>query len=175
MQGMYRLLLLASPLLIASVGCNRMHTATKMQLARMDEARETYGGHFDQMVDNAILRDMSVADIHFIPHTTELSGIGVARLDRLARLLQVYGGTVRYETLMKDEALVQQRLDHVGEYLALAGCDMDRVELAAMMSGGRGLPGDEAVDKLNQGTAPAGQDSGSTTLLPGIVGQAQSP
>jgi len=165
MQGMYRFLIVAAPLLVAVVGCQRPQTATQIQLTRMDQTKQGYGSHFDQMVDNAILRDMSVADIHFIPHTNELSGIGVARLDRLARLLQVYGGTVRYETLIVEEKLIEQRLDHVKEYLSLAGCDMDRVEFAPMMSGGRGLPGGEAVEAINRGTAAGAQGAGGSTLM----------
>jgi hypothetical protein len=125
------------------------------------------------MVDNAILRDMSVADIHFIPHSNELSGIGVARLDRLARLLQVYGGTVRYETLIVDETLIEQRLDHVREYLSLAGCDMDRLEFKATMSGGRGLPGGEAVEVMQHGTSPAQEGAGGSALMPAIMAQPQ--
>jgi len=173
MQGMYRFLFVAAPLLVAVVGCQKPQTATQIQLARMDESKRTFGKQFDQMVDNAILRDMSVADIHFIPHTNELSGIGVARLDRLARLLQVYGGTVRYETLIVDEKLIEQRLDHVKEYLSLAGCDMDRVDFAPMMSGGRGLPGGKAVEVINRGTAPGSQGAGGSMLMPGIVPQPQ--
>lgn len=173
MLGMYRCLLIVAPLLIASTGCHKIQTANDIQLARMEETQRTYGSHFNQMVDNAILRDMSVADIHFSPHTNELSGIGVARLDRLAKLLQVYGGTVRYETLVQDKKLIQQRLDHVGEYLALVGCHMDRVELVPMMSGGRGLPGEQAVEALNRGLAPADQSAGGTTFLPGNMTQPQ--
>jgi hypothetical protein len=115
------------------------------------------------MSDNAILHDMSVADIHFIPHTSELSGVGVARLNRMAKLLSTYGGTVRYETRLTDEKLIDPRLEHVQEYLALAGCDMDRVSVVAMRSGGRGMPGDEAVEKFEKGTA---DQSTATTTMP---------
>ena len=77
---------------------------------------------------------MSIAEIHFVPHTRELSGTGIARLDRMAMMLDTYGGTVRYETDVTDEAFVQKRLDHVHEYLATTGCDMSRVEVKAMIS-----------------------------------------
>lgn len=97
------------------------------------------------MVDNAILHDMSIADIHFIPHSKELSGTGVARLDRMAPLLDTYGGMVRYETVLIDEEMVASRLDQVREYLDLTGCDMSRVELKVMLSGGRGMPASDAI------------------------------
>ncbi len=119
------------------------------------------------MVDNAILHDMSIADIHFIPHSKELSGTGVARLDRMAPLLDTYGGMVRYETVLIDEEMVASRLDQVREYLDLTGCDMSRVELKVMLSGGRGMPASDAIQaeenvaaqQENNG-APAGSKLG---------------
>lgn len=125
--------------------CNRDITTTQMQHTRMDTMMETPRAHFTYMVDNALLHDMSIAEIHFVPHTRELSGTGIARLDRMAMMLDTYGGTVRYETDVTDEAFVQKRLDHVHEYLATTGCDMSRVEVKAMMSGGRGMSAVKAL------------------------------
>jgi len=107
---------------------------------------------FTFMADNAMLHDMSIADIHFVPHTSELSGTGVARLTRMAKLLEIYGGTVRYETFEKDEALVEARLDHAREFIAGTGCDMDRVKVETMISGGRGLKATEAIRIMEEGT-----------------------
>ena len=116
------------------------------------------------MADNAILQDMSIADIHFVPHTAEISGTGAVRLDRMAALLEAYGGTVRYETYLDDAAMVEHRLAHVMEYLTFTGCNMSRVQVRAMMSGGRTIPASEAIAVMEkgtsrlpgQGTAPAG-------------------
>jgi hypothetical protein len=169
----YRRLALLPTLVIAATACNKdVQTATDIHHARMDEARRTSGAHLTHMVDNAILRDMSLADIHFIPHSDEISGVGEVRLNRMAALLNTYGGIVRYETLEKDEPLIQRRLAHVREYLELTGCEMERVEIVAMISGGRGLPGDEAVEKYEKGTAKQ-QDSQSTSfmLAPGGSGR----
>ncbi len=158
-------------LLVLSAACNNnFRTATDWQNDRMDETKQRFGAHNMHMVDNAILHDMSVADFHFIPHTAELSGVGEVRLNRMATLLNTYGGTVRYETLLGNETLIKQRLGHVHEYLALTGCDMQRVEVSAMMSGGRGIPGDEAVAKFRKGTAQdKGKDSRSATLVPSLL------
>ena len=170
MLGTYRRLILVAILPAAATACNKLHTTTDLQTSRMDDSRQAFGSHLTYMVDNAVLHDMSVADIHFIPHTGELSGVGEVRLNRLARLLNTYGGTLRYETLLDDEALVNQRLEHTREYLALTGCDMDRVEVAPMMSGGRGMPGDEAVEKFIKGTgAEADKDSADLTTAPGMT------
>ena len=150
--------------------CNKKMTTTQMQHARMDKMMETSRADFTYMADNALMHDMSVAEIHFVPHTRELSGTGIARLDRMALILDTYGGTVRYETFVTDEAFIQKRLDHVHEYLATTGCDMSRVEVKAMMSGGRGM---SAVNALAaEAKAAQAQESGgfSTSGLdaPGI-------
>ncbi len=153
MLGERRCLIVLPTLLAMSIACNTVHTATELQELRLDNMQQRFGTHFTYMADNAMLHDMSLADIHFVPHTSELSGVGEARLERLAKLLNVYGGTVRYETQLDDEAQSRQRLEHVREYLALIGCNMDRVEVAIMMSGGRGMPGEEAVWKYRTTTA----------------------
>jgi len=124
---------------------------------------------FVSMVDNAILHDMTVADLHFVPHTAELNGTGVARLDRMTYLLDVYGGIVRYETFEKDESLVAGRLAHVQEYLESTGCDMSRVSVKTMISGGRGMRASDAIRIMKAGTAGA---AGSSD---GAAGAAQSP
>ena len=111
----------------------------------MDKTMESPRANFTYMADNAILHDMSIAEIHFVPHTRELSGTGIARLDRMSTMLDTYGGTVRYETYETDEAIVQKRLDHVHEYLATTGCDMSRIDVKAMLSGGRGMSAVKAL------------------------------
>lgn len=116
------------------------------------------------MVDNAMLHDMTVADLHFVPHTGELNGTGVARLTRMAHMLDVYGGTVRYETFESNEDLLNLRLAHVHEFLASTGCDMERVEVRVMLSGGRSLRAKEAIRIMEEGTvndtAESGGDAG---------------
>lgn len=156
--------------LVFVAGCNGPSTPHQIQNAHMDEMKETYSPSFTQMVDNAMLHDMSVTDIHFVPHTTELSGTGMARLDRMVEYLKTYGGTVRYETHQPDETLVAQRIEHVREYLNLSECDMSRVDVAHMLSGGRATTANKAIEIDLKGTAvqqqaaggPGGQGSGSS-------------
>lgn len=161
MLGSLNRLFVVSALVLAGTACNNNQASSEIQSARMDATKAQYGSHFTYMTDNAILRDMSVADIHFIPHSAELSGVGEIRLGRMAHLLNTYGGTVRYETLTADEAIIKQRLAHVREYLVLSGCNMERVVITTGMAGGRGMPGDEAVGKFLMGTA---DDTGSTNV-----------
>ncbi len=146
---------------------NKELTTTQMQHARMDATLEKPRAHLTYMVDNALLHDMSIAEIHFVPHTRELSGTGIARLDRMAVMLDTYGGTVRYETDVTDEEFVQKRLDHVHEYLATTGCDMSRIDVKAMMSGGRGMSAVKAL--AGETKAAEAQDSGGFSTS-GMVG-----
>lgn len=159
---------LTALIVIAVAGCKGKdyETANDMTMRHMDLTRAQYGEQFVYMGDNAILKDMSVADIHFIAHTSEISGVGQVRLDRMAHLLNTYGGTVRYETDLADEDLLAQRIDHVREYLTLVGVDMNRVEVKPMLSGGRGLSGDEAIEHHGRGTArpSSGRGTQSFTL-----------
>ncbi len=153
--------------------CKSFKTSTDLQIESIDKSLQEPREHFTNMADNAILQDMSVADVHFVPHTAELSGTGAARLNRMATLLDTYGGIVRYETFNTDEAFVKQRLEHVREYLALTGCDMGRVEIKAMISGGRGTPATKAILVDLKGTAKPASGGQPTTGLPVMAGQPQ--
>jgi len=147
-------------------GCHGDYrTATQRNMDQMDRELAAPRDYFVNQVDNAILHDMSLADFHFIPHSKELSGSGVARLDRMALMLDTYGGTVRYETGITDEALIKGRLDNVKEYLTLVGVSMEKVALATSLSGGRGGSVRDALaaqDKAKQQPAVLGQQAGFT-------------
>lgn len=133
-----------------------------------DSARATLYKGFAYMGDNALLDDMALADTHFILHTDELSGMGEVRLERMVPLLNTYGGTVRYETSLTDETMIEERIEHAREYLVSAGCDMDRIEVRAMMSGGRGMPAKQAIEKRDE-RAAAG-DEELATAIGGLTG-----
>jgi hypothetical protein len=148
-------------------GKDKVQTAMDVQMERMDRDKAHYGTHIRDMADNAILQDMSVADLHFVPHTSELSGTGADRLDRMAVLLNTYGGTVRYETDLRDQEMLKRRMDHVHEYLTVAGCNMDKVEVKAMISGGRGMAADKAIIVNLKGTIKPRSASGSSSAESG--------
>lgn len=164
---------LVALMLILTGGCQngdrerKCKTATEIYSEKMDEGKCRGLPAFRDMSDNAILHDMSLADIHFVPHTSEISGTGAARLDRMASLLEAYGGTVRYETYEEDASLVEQRIAHVTEYLSLTGCNMGRVQVRATMTGGRTIPATEAIAVADKGTAKAagpGTDPGGAPM-----------
>lgn len=146
-------------LFLLAAGCNHCEkcqcfdTGNQRTTDLMDQSQATPEDHWVNMSDNAMMHDMTVADFHFVPHTAEISGTGVARLDRMAILLDTYGGTVRYETYEPDEALVKKRLDHVKEYLTTTGCEMKSVDVKAMLSGGRTISATSAIAIAAKGTA----------------------
>ncbi len=158
--------------LITAVGCRapEVRTTTDLQMDQMDQMRDGSGTHLTHMADNALLHDMAVVDFHFVPHTPELGGTGVARLDRMATFLDTYGGTVRYDTALFDEELIQRRLDNIREYLALTGCDMSRVEVKTELSGGRGDRAKILIAADDKGPVSDSSDAAATTSLVAPMG-----
>lgn len=80
-------------------------------------------GTFVYMADNALLENMTVCDYHFLPHRDLLTGLGKQRLARLAALMEEYGGTIRFDTTLEDEALVADRTQAIIAYLHELGVD----------------------------------------------------
>ncbi len=114
---------------------------------------------YTYMTDNATMSDSSLADIHFVPHTTELNSLGTTRLSRMAQIMDTYGGTVRYETHLADEEMVDERLAHVRDYLATTGIDLDRVEVLVAMAGSAHVHSDEAFEATQRGLAAGHEDT----------------
>jgi len=150
--------------------CDDPLTENEKTLRKLDASGKAPQEHWNDMADNAMLHDMTVADFHFVPHSGEISGTGAARLDRMATLLDAYGGTVRYETFEPDEALVKKRLEHVKEYLTTTGCDMKRVDIKAMISGGRGINANKAIMVDIKGTGKEASGKTKTIGAPVMVG-----
>jgi hypothetical protein len=122
------------------------------------------------MVDNALMSDMTIADLHFVPNTNELNGTGVARLNRMAPLLDTYGGTVKFDTQLEDKNAIQARIDHVKEYLATTGCDMGRVEVKPGLPGGSGTSAALAIENEQTQVYGKGQPLSSGQPPPPIGG-----
>ena len=167
MFGNVRRVLMLSSLLFVAVGCqnDKDRTDGQIEAATVGEDGRSVRRNLVAMADNALLKYMAVADTDFVPHTTELSGTGAARLDRLAPMLATYGGMLRYETYLADEVLVEQRLAHVREYLGLVGCDLDRVKIAAVMSGGRTMSAREGLSLLYDERTPVGTNREQTNAF----------
>jgi hypothetical protein len=102
------------------------------------------------MVDNAMLYDMSVGDVHFVPHSAQVNSLGARRLNRYAELLQGIGGTVHYDGGPGDDPLTQSRVATIRDYLATAGLDMKSVTVEAGVSRGRGARASDAIKGMER-------------------------
>ena len=108
---------------------------------------------FSYMVDAAMISDVSIADIHFVPHTTELNSLGTTRLSRMASFLDAYGGTIRYTARIADEDLVDPRMAHVRDFLATTGIDMSRVDVQVALAGSTHTSAERAINATEKGEA----------------------
>lgn len=118
------------------------------------------------MNDNALLSDMCFGDVHFVPNTSELNGLGVRRIRRYAALMKQYGGTLHYNTnLGDDEEIVVDRIAHVREYLQLAGLEADRFDIELGGPGGRGMRNEEAVRALHNAENPPKDGMGGSSIF----------
>lgn len=102
-------------------------------------------GTFTYMIDNAMLENMTVTDIHFLPHRKQLSSLGQERMARMASLMKAYGGTLRYNTAVTDEGLLAARMETLMDFLAEAGLDTSGEILVRDLQGGEGMNAPEAI------------------------------
>lgn len=127
------------------MGCSeqgeRLNAPPQGESSRPHELQE----QFVYMVDKGMLYDSSIADIHFEPHSAELSGTGIRRLIRLGELMTEIGGTIRYETESTDDQLIADRLEVVRDFLLAGGFDMQHINVEAGLSRGRGMTAHRAI------------------------------
>lgn len=109
------------------------------------ESRPEWAEYYTYHNDQGMLADMSIADIHFVPHCAELSGTGEARLARYAELLAARGGTINYETVIDDDKLINDRLKNAKRFLVQALPGKQRVDVVSGIAGGRGMDSKEAL------------------------------
>jgi len=148
-----------------TVGCyepaSRLNSPPQGDSPRPHPMQEAYV----YMVDNAMVADMALADIHFVPHSPELNSLGARRLDRYAALLEIYGGTLHYDTGMGDSELINSRISRMKDFLATTGIESDRIKVEEGLASGRGLIAPEAiVVRAANIVAPEVQAGGSASV-----------
>ena len=97
------------------------------------------------MTDNALLEDMSVSSVHFVPHRIDLNSLGVRRLKRYAEILKIYGGTLKYDGTDEPQPLINQRMEQIKNLLVAEGLSKDQFEIDTGMAGGKGANASEAI------------------------------
>jgi hypothetical protein len=97
------------------------------------------------MTDNALLSDMSMSSIHFVPHQTELNSNGVRRLQRLAEIMKIYGGTLNYDGVSEDKDLSKARVHRLEDFLVDSGLERDKFKVEVGLAGGPGMNAPESA------------------------------
>jgi hypothetical protein len=129
----------------AFTGCEKP-TVPRLNAPPQGEAQDhpSVSNYFVYHDDQGMLADMSIADIHFVPHTAQLSGVGEARLERYAELLAGTGGCIHYDTGLQDQTLIEARLVTARSFVKDALPSGKTIELAVGLPGGRGMSAKEA-------------------------------
>jgi hypothetical protein len=157
----------------SAAGCVPPTDTTSMNLPSRDaeEMRHDLAETFAYQNDQGMMADRSIADIHFVPHTTHLSGTGEARLERYAELLSETGGTINYDTNLNDTDLVQARVAVAQRFLE--SCQTQSpLEVAVGLPGGRGMKAREAIP--GRAVAEQPEPRGTAYKLGPSLGSAQS-
>jgi hypothetical protein len=150
---MHRLLTFAVAASLLAGGCNTPGARLNAPPHGPAYTAADLQGTFTYMTDNALLADMTVCDMHFLPHRALLNDLGVQRLNRLAALMEAYGGTIRFNTALTDEDLIARRTGVIMDFLAQAGVDTTREVVMRDMAGGEGMSAREAIlIKAEEGT-----------------------
>ncbi len=138
-------------LILTLVGCVDPAPSQRVNSPFMSdtESRSNVSEFFAYHNDQGMISDQSLADIHFIPHSTHLSGTGESRLKRYAELLAETGGTLHYDTPIRDAKLVEARLTTARRFLRQKVAGKHVIKVVLGMPKGRGM---DAVE------AAAGQD-----------------
>lgn len=155
--------LLAACLCSVLVGCDPGRARLNAPPQGFSERQHYLQEPFVYMTDNAMLEDMTFSDVHFVPHTDRLNGLGARRLQRYADLLKYYGGTLYYDTdLDGADPLLQNRVTHAQEYLQLAGLAQDKFDIEVDGPAGRGIRAVEGVQILHAAEAPPKESDGGS-------------
>lgn len=130
----------------ALLGCNEPAKRVNAEPHGGDPEQAAPGAEaYRNMTDNALLADMCVCDMHFLPHRATLSRLGIDRVTRLAAMIQAYGGQIRFSTDESDEALNTERAKAIVEFLNEAGLTHADTLVVRDMPGGAGMRATEAT------------------------------
>lgn len=146
LQAGHSLVLLC--MLGATLICGACHQPVTRLNAPPHGASDEVSGlqsQYTHMTDNALLTDMTISDVHFVPHRSTLNSLGRERLARLAALMQVHGGTIRFDSELADPKLVAERTQQILAFLAEAGIDVTAEVLVPAARGGRGMDAGQAI------------------------------
>lgn len=169
-QWIARLLGIVSLFALSTAGCIEPEDTTSVNSPSYgdSEKRGTLAEYLAYHNDQGMLADLSITDIHFVSHSSQLSGTGVARLERYAELLASTGGTLNYNTKTRDKTLIEARLNTARTFLAEAFPSQHSIDVATGLPGGRGMVAKEAIG--GQTVAKQAEPRGTSYNLGGRSG-----
>ncbi len=150
---------------LSVVGCDHGNQQPADYNIALDEARVDSDARLQAMVDNGMLQDMSMAALHFVPHTSVLNSLGERRLERYADLLEIHGGTLHYQATTLDKGFNEARMASISTFLAETGIAGDRITIEPGLSMGRGIAAVEAIQIKERAFSP--EQEGLTDLSGG--------
>ncbi|HPC20967.1 MAG TPA: hypothetical protein PK920_00650 [Phycisphaerae bacterium] len=163
---MKRILACNVPWVILLCACNSPSLRLNAPPHGCAEARHEMQAMYTHMSDNALLADMNLSDVDFIPHRPMLSARGEERLCRIVALMQEYGGEIRYTAENGDRDLVDRRIEVIIDFLTEAGLPAHAVREG--LPGGRGMEAREVLlIKLVEGTYSPERSGGGEKSGPG--------
>lgn len=138
--------LFLSALMLGPGGCEKRQELvdTQPQPAPMDK-EDPLNEQFDLSATNADMADMAVCDVDFWPNRAQLNGTGTAKLNRLAWIVDHYGGTVMVDLVEPNTQLARDRVGMVKTYLRTWGLSDEKIQVALGLPPTRGMNADEAI------------------------------
>ncbi len=135
-------------------GCNHVGERFHENNLSFHDAREIMDERLIAMGDNAMLHDMAMAEIHFVPHRTELNTLGEQRLERYARLLSDSGGTLSFQSSTTDKEFNEARIASITRFLAESGIARERIVAQVGMRKSKGMDASEAIQVMERAFSP---------------------
>jgi len=119
----------------------------------------------DEAIRNAIIRQHTLFEYHFVPGSADLNELGLADLAVLTEHFRNHPGQLNIRRGTQPDGLYRSRIDRVVKRLAHAGVDARNVPVGDEMAGGDGKPSREVIEILRPKAEP------SSALYP-LVGSA---
>ncbi|HPM22809.1 MAG TPA: hypothetical protein PLP66_02820 [Phycisphaerae bacterium] len=140
------------PFLLSSIALGLICTACQQPVSRLNapphgttDTPSPLQAEYAHMTNNALLADMSISDVHFVPHRPELNSLGEERMARLSALLDLHGGAIRFSTDETSETLLVERTARIQSYLQEAGIDTTAEVVVQDMPATSGMDAIQAV------------------------------
>lgn len=158
------MLLTAGFVPFVGIGCNEPEKRLNAPPQGHTEYPSNLQCMYVPMTDNAMLSDMSMSSVHFVPHQSELNSTGVRRLQRIVEIMKIYGGTLHYDGVSDDKDMSKARVNRIEDYLVDAGLERGKFKVEVGLAGGAGMSAQEATVAEKSLMAKESAGSGDPSL-----------